>query len=69
MKTADELNNKENFAFSRYSDGELYILQNKELVLDNGVIQIGDVKEGGVWGVYTHPIWTVCKCMLLFHCF
>ena len=49
VKFKSKLNNKENFAFSRYSDGELYILQNKELVLDNGVIQIGDVKQGGVY--------------------
>lgn len=44
-----KLENKEHFAFSRYSDGEMYILQNKELVLGNGVIQIGDEKQGGVY--------------------
>ena len=44
-----KLKNKENFAFSRYSDGELYILQNKELKLDQGVIQIGDRMQGGVY--------------------
>jgi hypothetical protein len=41
------LENKENFAFSRYSDGEMYILQNKELVLDNNLIQIGAQKQSG----------------------
>lgn len=30
----------ENFSFSRYSDGELFILQNKELKLDDGIVQI-----------------------------
>jgi hypothetical protein len=30
------------FAFARYSDGELFILQNKELKLDDGVVQVGD---------------------------
>ncbi len=41
------LENKENFAFSRYSDGEMYILQNKELVLGDGVIQIDAHKQMG----------------------
>ena len=39
IKFKSKLDNKENFAFSRYSDGEMYILQNKELVLDNNLIQ------------------------------
>jgi hypothetical protein len=46
---SEKIRNKENFAFSRYSDGELYILQNKELKLDQGLIQIGDEKQGGVY--------------------
>ena len=49
VKLKTKLESKENFAFSRYSDGEMYILQNKELVLDNGLIQIGDEKQGGVY--------------------
>lgn len=49
VKLKTKLENKEHFAFSRYSDGEMYILQNKELVLDNGLIQIGDEKQGGVY--------------------
>ncbi len=49
VKLKTKLENKEPFAFSRYSDGEMYILQNKELVLDNGLIQIGDEKQGGVY--------------------
>ena len=49
FKFKSKLDNKENFAFSRYSDGEMYILQNKELVLDNNIIQIGDEKQGGVY--------------------
>jgi hypothetical protein len=49
IKFKSKLDNKENFAFSRYSDGEMYILQNKELVLDNGLIQIGNEKQGGVY--------------------
>jgi len=49
VKLKTKLENKEHFAFSRYSDGEMYILQNKELVLDQGLIQIGDEKQGGVY--------------------
>ena len=48
-KFTDMIRNDEHFAFARYSDGELYILQNKELVLDNGLIQIGDKKQGGIY--------------------
>jgi hypothetical protein len=49
IKFTEMIRNDIHFGFARYSDGELYILQNKELVLDNGVIQIGDKKEGGVY--------------------
>ena len=49
VKFRTKLEKQEHFAFSRYSDGEMYILQNKELVLGNGVIQIGDEKQGGVY--------------------
>lgn len=49
VKLKTKLENQEHFAFSRYSDGEMYILQNKELVLDKGLIQIGDDKQGGVY--------------------
>jgi len=37
-----KLETREPFAFARYSDGELYILQNKKLVLDDNLIQIDD---------------------------
>jgi hypothetical protein len=49
LKFKNKLDEGENFGFSRYSDGELYILQNKELILDKGLIQIGDSKQGGVY--------------------
>jgi len=45
----EKLRNKEHFAFSRFSDGEMYILQNKELKLDSNLIQIGERKQGGVY--------------------
>lgn len=38
----EKLINREHFAFSRYSDGEMYILQNIETKLDQGQIQIGN---------------------------
>lgn len=37
----------EPFAFNRFSDGELYILQNKELILDDNLVKIGDRVEKG----------------------
>lgn len=40
----EKLKNNENFAFSRFSDGELYMMQNKELVLAETHYQIGDKK-------------------------
>lgn len=42
----------ENFAFARYSDGELYILQNKELKLDQGIIKIENNVQ---FGPYERP--------------
>ena len=47
VKLKTKLENRENFAFSRFSDGEMYILQNTELVLGDNTIQIGDKKQSG----------------------
>ena len=47
----NKLKSGEHFAFSRFSDGELFIMQNKELVLGDGYYQIGDAKKPGVY----HP--------------
>ena len=41
------LKDKTPFAFNRFSDGELFILQNKELVLDNNLVKVGDKECGG----------------------
>ena len=46
-KFTEMIRNDEHFAFARYSDGELYILQNKELVLGQNLIQIGEQKQSG----------------------
>jgi hypothetical protein len=40
----DKFKAKENFAYSRFSDGELRIMQNKELVLAQDHYKIGDQK-------------------------
>jgi len=42
FKFVDKLKNQEPFGFSRFSDGELRILQNKELILSEDEIVIGD---------------------------
>jgi hypothetical protein len=47
----NKLKNNENFAFSRFSDGELRIMQNKELILSDNYNKIGDVVTPG----HYHP--------------
>lgn len=43
----DLLKKGEPFAFNRFSDGELYILQNKELILDATQVKVGrEITEG-----------------------
>lgn len=43
-KLLQKIKNKENFAFTRFSDGELFILQNKTVVLADNHYVTGDVK-------------------------
>lgn len=43
----NKLKNNENFAFSRFSDGELRIMQNQELVLGDGYNKIGHTVTSG----------------------
>lgn len=43
----DKLKDGEHFAYSRFSDGELRIMQNKKLVLAKNHYQIGNMKSGG----------------------
>ena len=40
----NKIKNKENFAFSRFSDGELFIMQNKNLILADNYYVTGDIK-------------------------
>lgn len=46
-KILELLKKKIPFAFNRFSDGELFIFQDKELVLDNNLIKIGNEQRGG----------------------
>jgi hypothetical protein len=41
-KLLDLLKARESFAFNRFSDGELYILQGKELILDSQQVKVGE---------------------------
>lgn len=43
----NKIQNNENFAFSRFSDGEMYILQNRRLKLAQNQIQIDDNVQSG----------------------
>lgn len=47
----ERFKNKENFAFSRFSDGELFILQNKKVVLAENHYITGDVTGAGRYPV------------------
>ena len=40
----EKIDNKDNFAFTRFSDGELFILQNKTLVLADNHYITGDIR-------------------------
>ena len=40
-KILNLLKKKESFAFNRFSDGELFIFQDKELILGDNLIKIG----------------------------
>jgi len=45
----DKLLNNEHFAFARFSDGELFILQNKRLELNENHYIIGNQRGGGMY--------------------
>ena len=54
VKFTEMVRNNEHFAFSRFSDGELWILQNKELKLSDDVIQVGEQKNPGIYKPADH---------------
>ena len=45
----NKIKNEENFAFTRFSDGELFILQNKHLLLSNDHYITGDVSGRNIY--------------------
>lgn len=47
IKIRNLLQDKVPFAFNRFSDGELFILQNKELILGTNIIKVGDTYING----------------------
>ena len=44
-----KINDKENFAFTRFSDGELFILQNKKVILAENHYVTGDIKGPNIY--------------------
>lgn len=48
-KLVDLLGKREPFAFNRFSDGELFMLQNKELVLDAVQVKVGEKVTKGIY--------------------
>lgn len=50
----DKLKNKENFAFTRFSDGELYILQNKKIFIKENTCFLRGEEHRGSWGEEEH---------------
>lgn len=48
-KLVELLKKREPFAFNRFSDGELYILQNKELILDAQQVKVGEKATKGLY--------------------
>lgn len=48
-RTYNLLKAQEPFAFNRFSDGELYILQNKEVILDANLVKVGSEVTKGLY--------------------
>ena len=44
-----KIKTKENFAFSRFSDGELFIMQNKTVILAKDHYVTGDIKGPNIY--------------------
>ena len=53
-KLLQKLEDNENFAFSRFSDGEVYILKGEKLVLADNHYITGDRSGGGVYTQEEH---------------
>ncbi len=53
---AIKLKKKEHFAFTRFSDGEMLIMQNRKIVIDSNIAYVHDRWGGGNWGPEEHKI-------------
>ena len=53
-KIHNKLKNNEHFAFTRFSDGELYILQNKKVVIKQNECFLRGAVHRGSWGEEEH---------------
>ena len=42
----NKLKNREHFAFTRFSDGEVFVMQNKKVLLEKSHVEIGDIRYG-----------------------
>lgn len=49
-----KIQNKENFAFTRFSDGELYIMQNRKVVISQDTCFLREEEHVGSWGPEEH---------------
>ena len=50
----NKIKNKEHFAFTRFSDGELYILQNRKVEISNDKCYVRESEHAGSWGEEEH---------------
>jgi len=46
----EKIRKNENFAFSRFSDGELYIMQNRKIIIENKMAYVRESYHNGYWG-------------------
>ena len=46
----NKIKNKENFAFTRFSDGELYMMQNRKYKIEKDKVFLREQTHSGQWG-------------------
>ena len=63
MKFLNMIKDGENFAFARFSDGELFILQNKSLVLAENHWSLDGNKMGGTYIKEEQNFNRIIKCI------
>ena len=50
----EKIKTGEHFAFTRFSDGELYILQNRKVVIESNKCFLRESEHAGNWGEEEH---------------